>query len=524
MAIQGSLRSIPIPDLFAILLQQRKTGVLTLVSEEKERSFLFCDGNLLYATTQDKSKRLGSFLVRLGFLKEEELELVFGSSFGKGAYLGQRIVDHGRVTPEQLGKAVKAQIVDLLDEVMSWEHGAFHFDDTPLPFDVPKKDRISTQRVILDVARRRDENQSEESLTDKHAVFRLESETDPESLSAEHREVLSLIDGRKTVEQIAFKSSLEPPETAKVLDELAAAGIVVECLAGAKSSPDSSIPEITNLPIAPETASKIFSMFNFDDEEHQVLKVREVLSQEPLLTAKLLKMLTLSNVEVCRADLNIQRLVDLLGMFYIRSSLLPEATRGFFFPQENWFWRDLWDHSHACALLCRKMAKKTGYSYPEEAFLAGLLHNLGAFILLHHSPRRYKQVISVSMRNKQDIEEVEEEQFGISHTTLGGKYAEEWSFPLILSVVIKNHHGMKANLQSPLLHLVAVANALLQDRGAKIGYQTKAAEDLDHCLTRIHMDSREALALCRETMREMEGDQPSSGTGSVRVATRRVLA
>ncbi|MCZ6794236.1 MAG: HDOD domain-containing protein [Planctomycetota bacterium] len=507
MSIQGSLKSFPIPDVFGLLLQMKKTGVLAIVSETEERGFLFADGNIVNATTQGEANRLGSFLVRLGFLREGDLKALF-SDAPPGAYFGQRILESGQISQKQLHRAVKAQIVEILEEVVGWSEGAFHFEDTELPFDVPDTNLVATQSVVLDIARKSDETREAYKIfPDGREIFEVSGRVDSSELTPAHHEVLNLVDGKHTVEDVINRCSLGPRQTAMALNELLTRNVVGRAEFKTRGVAACKVPDIKNLPIAPDVAAKLFAIFNFSQGRALENRIQDILSKEPLLIAKLVKSLTLSNRELGRAELRIDRLIGRLGVFHIRRILIPEAARGFFFPQEDSVSRSPWKHSHMCALLCRKMAEEIRYPYPEEAYLAGLLHNLGAFLLLHHSPRRYQRAALESTNHKRDIEEVEEEAFGISHSKLGGKFADKWGFPMLLSLVIKNHHGAKSG-QSPLLHMVRAANVVLQDRGYRVGHDGTTPEQLERALDRLNLRREQIDAFLRKIRREADRDRP----------------
>ena len=96
MAVQGSLKTITIPELFSLLHQLRKTGVLTLVTSSDERSFVLYKGNIVYAMARDGSRRMGSYLVRLGLLTQEELNSQLARRTAADVYIGQRLVESGQ--------------------------------------------------------------------------------------------------------------------------------------------------------------------------------------------------------------------------------------------------------------------------------------------------------------------------------------------------------------------------------------------------------------------------------------------
>ncbi|MEM7232276.1 MAG: HDOD domain-containing protein [Planctomycetota bacterium] len=499
MAIQGSLASLSVPELFTFFAHIRKTGVLTVVSGEHERSFLFYGGNLVHATTQDESKRLGKYLVRLGYVTEQALDEIFKLSFGKDAFFGRKIVELRRVTQDQLNRAVRAQIVDIVEEVSNWRDGVFHFDDTPLPFDLPEGAVVPAQNVILDLARQEDECGDVHSFfPDMSVVYELDQP--PTGVSDDERLVLSLIDGRRSVEEVIFSSDLGPRATATGLEKLIEVGALKPN--ETRRRPSSEM-DMQRLPVSTESATKVFAALNLDEEGARQ-GIESALSGDPLLVSKVFKILRLSNVEVCRADISVNRLIDLLGFFHLRCGLVPEAVRGFYFQTKDWAVSEFWSHSRQAAALCERIAKHVSYPYPDEAYLAGLLQNIGAFLMLYNEPRLYQNLVSKSFREETSIEELEREYFGTTHSQLGGKYAEKWAFPSTLTLVIKNHHACTTQLQSPLLYVVGVANGLLQQRGARVGFQAGLDEQFNGSLSRLNLSQKDAEGIFRELRRESD--------------------
>lgn len=504
MSLQGSISSIGVPDLFTLLHQLRKSGFLTLVTATEERGFLLFEGNFVYATSRDESRRLGSYLVRLGYLSDAELSLSLEGSLGREDFLGHRLLASGRLSREQIRRAVKTQIMDVLDDVIRWQDGAFHFAESPPPYAVEPDELISAQSVMLDVARRADEHQqATELFPDLNLVLVIDISQTPPALEEVEMEALALLDGKRSVGDVLFESPLDVRQTAILIDDLQRAGALRRKGVKASRSEGTAAPDLRSLPVSPSVPSRVLAIYSTGDEVEEKEQATDLLSREPLLTAKLLKTLTLKNVDVHRADLGLSRIVDLLGDYDLRNMLIPEAVRGLFYPQKQWFWKDLWEHSQFSGLLARRLADETGYSYPEEAHLAGLLHNIGALILLHHDPRRYLLAVADSQRSRRDVEDVEEEVFGISHTRLGGKYAEKWRFPMPLQLVLKNHHRLTAQTSSQLLQLVAVATGIIEEKGARTGYNRSARKQLDGALERLSLDRREVEAMLWEIRRKV---------------------
>jgi hypothetical protein len=433
MSIHGSLQSISIMELFSSLLQWGKTGVLTILSEKEERGFLFSKGNLVYATSRDSARRLGAFLVRLGHLTAEELGATLGRSHSAQGHLGQHLLDEDRITASQLRHAVKAQLLDIFLEVLGWEKGAFVFDDYELPFRVQDRVLNSTQRLLLEAATKMDERASR--------LAQALPAAEPGSAASESLPI--------------FEASW-------------------------------AVPEMGGTTVAPEVPSQIFAIG--DGDAFEECKICDVLAREPMLLAKVLKVLALGNVKLNRDELGIPSLVERLGAFNTRCLLLPEAVRSLYFPRSGRYWRECWEHDQLCAYFCERIAVKTGYSRPGEAYLAGLLHNLGVYVLLTNNPEEYRRVVTTSLATEEDIEGLEKRHFGISHTRLGGVYAKRWKFPAPIRIAIKDHHRVGRTLSRPLLHMLRVADYLTYRYGYRVGFSSFGEEDFRQSLEALDLE------------------------------------
>jgi len=503
MAIQGSLETIKIPELFSLLHQLRKTGMLTLVSERDERGFIFYRGDLIYATAKDGSQQLGTFLVRLGILTPEEIHPETLRPSSTGAYLGQRLVESGRISKDDLDHAVQEQVMQLTEDVLSWLTGAFHFEENELPFAIPDGTPVSTHSIILEATSKADEREHiRKSFPDLNVILARGSGENGEGAvvaDSEKGQILRIADGTRTIEQILFSSPFGEQETAKNLHELVTQDILHQVGIQVEDGLPPPVPELYGLPVAPDVPGKLFSVFNGDD--YQIPKIAEIVCRDPILTAKILRILTLSSTELPRAKMSVSALVEQLGTFRLRSTLVPEAIRGLFFSRTQSFWRECWEHSLLCAQLSERIATWVEYPYPQEAYLAGLLHNLGVFILMDHDPVVYRELVMESLHNEEDIESLEEEQFGISHTKLGGVHADKWKFPRAIVLAIKAHHRIETSTQNPILDIVSVAGGIAENSGMSIGHLPSAESQFKHSLKRLRLQRKKVMALVNRVPR-----------------------
>jgi HD-like signal output (HDOD) protein len=515
VSLQGSLRSLSIPDLFSLLQHHKKTGLLSLVSREDERGILFLKGDLVFATSRDASRRLGSFLVSLGFVDEGELGRSAGARDFGVTFLGQELVKKGTINSQELRAAVRRQILDLLDEVLLWEEGAFHFDEwgEACPFDLPADPVIGTQNILLEAIRRYDESKLiRQSFPDLSVILKqvgapspagalggIAETGEPEAPAGGEKagerscqEILQLVDGKRSIGRILRDSARSPYETSIVLTKLSTAGRILPVPERGAIKDLPSIPEPWTFPIAPDTPARLSWIFRQKQTLQRELLAEEV-GRDPLLAAKLIQQYGTSRMVLGREQFTVMGILESLGDLRSRSTLIPDLVRGIFFAEKEFFWVDVRDRCARSARLCRTLASQVGYTYLEEAHLAGLLSNLGVFLLLGAYPARYRPVLEEARRTG-DLVRLEEAEFGISHATMGGLYAERWKFPVPMLQAIKLHHERNEK-SSPLQDLVCLANWLADAPGRGLDSWEHEEEQVEGALRRFKLKKRRVLEL-----------------------------
>jgi HD-like signal output (HDOD) protein len=96
----------------------------------------------------------------------------------------------------------------------------------------------------------------------------------------------------------------------------------------------------------------------------------------------------------------------------------------------------------------------------DSALIAGLLHDIGQFWFFSVDGQAYSRCWSRVAQGAVGIEQVEREQFGVDHSTVGAWLAEHWQLPPNIITAIRCHHVPEPELASPLVPLVHVAEVL----------------------------------------------------------------
>jgi putative nucleotidyltransferase with HDIG domain len=121
---------------------------------------------------------------------------------------------------------------------------------------------------------------------------------------------------------------------------------------------------------------------------------------------------------------------------------------------------DMWAHSVATAVASQWFARAINYPEPEEAYAAGLLHDIGKMVLNKFAEDEFKWVFE-ARKNKSTIRETEMIAFGVDHAFIGSLMASKWTFPQVLVNAIQYHHNpLEAGEYQVLAAITNLANAL----------------------------------------------------------------
>lgn len=234
MPIEGPLRELGIHDVFQLLDLARKTGVLTVTSELRQNSgtVYFDSGAVVAATIQSNPHPLGAVLVRMGKVSESDLARARDmQDAGDRRRLGEVLVAIGAIPGRELERLVRAQVEEVVFELMGWAEGHFSFAEAPLD-EVPAQAtvRIATEALLMEAARRIDEwSRIENRVPHLGVVARLvpaDAGAGPMDLRPAEWAVLAAVDGERDVRSLARALDRSEFEVARTLFGLAAAGVI----------------------------------------------------------------------------------------------------------------------------------------------------------------------------------------------------------------------------------------------------------------------------------------------------------
>lgn len=237
-----------------------------------------------------------------------------------------------------------------------------------------------------------------------------------------------------------------------------------------------------------------------EDERSAAMDLATVISSDQALTAKLLRLSNSAYYGYSRRIGNVREAVILLGMRTVRSVAISSGIiDAFSVMQPNPdFDQDLfWAHSVCVGLVAEAVARETRVARPEDAFTAGVLHDVGKLAMMLCEPIAFAEAADLVMREGMRYRDAEMAVYHVSHELVGARLAQRWRFPDELVAAIRNHHPEKPVAElSSLGALIAVANLACDREGLACGFDwTRAAErnpivalppSVDRAINQVH--------------------------------------
>jgi len=218
---------------------------------------------------------------------------------------------------------------------------------------------------------------------------------------------------------------------------------------------------LENIPTFSQSVIRILELTADIDSSAKDL-VRQV-AHDPILTAKVLKLVNSAYFGLSRKVDSIQQSVVYVGINTIKSLAISVAAMGSL-PQTNKAGLDMgdfWLHSLVTAVTAKLLAQRVGVSRTEISgfFIAGLLHDMGQLIFSHEQPEAYRGVLEEAKETQRLLPDIEQEVFGLNHAALGALLAEKWQLPASMVEAIRHHHNLEQLGPEQILNrVVFVAN------------------------------------------------------------------
>jgi HD-like signal output (HDOD) protein len=209
---------------------------------------------------------------------------------------------------------------------------------------------------------------------------------------------------------------------------------------------ETAIREISHIATLPEITLKIVELV--EDPKSTAQDLHKVISNDPALCSRILKVVNSSFYGLPGQIGSINRAIVLLGLNAVKNIAIAASLAKLFRGGEmspHFSAKTLWEHSVGTAGACKLIADRLKFGFGDEAFLAGLIHDIGIMVEMQYDRNRLVEVVA-----ELDVDEagtpancmleVEEKIFGANHQEFGKALCERWKFPNSFSTVTGHHH------------------------------------------------------------------------------------
>lgn len=205
-----------------------------------------------------------------------------------------------------------------------------------------------------------------------------------------------------------------------------------------------------DLPSFPQAATKLLEAAR--DDTASLKEFSKILETDPGLSAQILRIVNSPVYGAGRKITTVSDAVVLLGLEEVKKQALGVAIFKQMFKNGHAQAFDrllFWRHSLAVAVLAAEIAKKTGYINPEEAYTAGLLHDVGKIFMDRNGRKDFGEFIRSLSTSADLVIEHERQHFSLAHDDIGAYFCAQWQLPERLIAAVKFHHQPFAHLDLP---------------------------------------------------------------------------
>ena len=199
-----------------------------------------------------------------------------------------------------------------------------------------------------------------------------------------------------------------------------------------------------------------------NDEDTPLQELSQITAQDPSLTSKVLRLANSAYAGLMEPVTSLEKAVVYLGAATLKNLAISASVLHAFSGTRSdavFNLQHFWWHSFLCATLARRIAKETGTADPEEAFLGGLLHDIGKLIFWRYFPKEYTEILSEAGSDPIRLT-AREAAIGATHAEVGAWLIRRWRLDPFMADAVAYHHESAGDIENafPIVKIVYVAN------------------------------------------------------------------
>jgi len=240
--------------------------------------------------------------------------------------------------------------------------------------------------------------------------------------------------------------------------------------------------EMEKLPSLPHILVKMLEVCQDDNADFQ--QISRIVAQDTAITGRVLALANSPLYSSASSVNTLERALLVLGTDTLKTLIITVAVQQFFSnfgKQHAAYLKRFWKQSLSCALLSKSFAALTNFALPEQAYLAGLLHNVGSLVLQSQFPERYHNLLeSMADSGELSLIQAEEREFGVNHCNLGAELLASWGLDQFTCDAVRYHHESLTHVRDAhhLVKLVNLSAVLAEDEALGDNNSFLAADTL----------------------------------------------
>ncbi len=228
---------------------------------------------------------------------------------------------------------------------------------------------------------------------------------------------------------------------------------------------NTTLEELVNSQLRPLSTSIVNVASLTQDFEASAREIANAIGCDPVLAGRVMRAANSAFYALDRAVTTLPNAVNTLGNARIHSMVMAFAAMDAFRnARSSAAERELWEHCLAVGVAAREISNALRMRGSEEAFLCGLLHDVGKLLMLNHNAKLY----ALTQSGEVEDEHLQREKavYGFTHSQVSGVVAHHWDFPKQLVGALECHHEPEAVSESIVLaHVISAADTLANANG-----------------------------------------------------------
>ena len=222
------------------------------------------------------------------------------------------------------------------------------------------------------------------------------------------------------------------------------------------------LEKIKDLPTLPAVYFKVNRLLQ--DRQASLENVSRAIEVDPAMSAKILRLVNSAFYGMRSKSSSISHAIMVMGFNTVKNAVVSVTvldTLGFKETLQDFDIAAFWRHSIGVAVLAKQLAGESRLVPVEDAFMTGLLHDIGKIIMVRYFGDEFAKVLQKMREDRCSFADAETEVAAIDHVQIGAYLVRKWQLPEnVIEAVAGHHYHISSSASSGLVDCIVIANAL----------------------------------------------------------------